>query len=131
MPVECSAKCGKRAILKRPKTGDSLCKECFYLAFETEIHYTIVQAQLHGAPVQRLASEHPAEGTVVLETHLGHDLVHGPAVQVLIGQDLQRDLILVSVPLDCLQTIIAVASDSFINGQQYQLQLVILSRQRQ
>ena len=46
MPVECSAKCGKRAILKRPKTGDSLCKECFYLAFETEIHYTIVQAAL-------------------------------------------------------------------------------------
>ena len=46
MPVECSTKCGKRAILKRPKTGDSLCKECFYLAFETEIHYTISQAKL-------------------------------------------------------------------------------------
>ena len=64
MPVSCSANCGKRAILKRPKTGDSLCKvlhclnfifsksfcsfikECFYLAFETEVHYTISQANL-------------------------------------------------------------------------------------
>ena len=46
MPVQCSANCGKRAILKRPKTGDSLCKECFFLAFETEVHYTITQAGL-------------------------------------------------------------------------------------
>ena len=46
MPVQCSAKCGKKAILKRPKTGDSLCKDCFFLAFETEIHYTISQANL-------------------------------------------------------------------------------------
>jgi len=46
MPVLCSSKCGKKAILKRPKTGDALCKECFFWAFETEIHYTIVQAKL-------------------------------------------------------------------------------------
>jgi len=46
MPVQCSAGCGKKAILKRPKTGDSLCKECFFLAFETEIHYTITEAGL-------------------------------------------------------------------------------------
>jgi cytoplasmic tRNA 2-thiolation protein 1 len=46
MPVLCSSKCGKKAILKRPKTGDALCKECFFWAFETEIHFTIVQAKL-------------------------------------------------------------------------------------
>ena len=46
MPVQCSSKCGKKAILKRPKTGDALCKECFYWAFETEIHFTIVKAGL-------------------------------------------------------------------------------------
>lgn len=33
-------------ILKRPKTGDALCKECFFLAFETEIHHTIVHGKL-------------------------------------------------------------------------------------
>ncbi|KAH9367947.1 hypothetical protein HPB48_014561 [Haemaphysalis longicornis] len=34
------------AVLKRPKTGDALCKECFYVAFETEVHETIVRAEL-------------------------------------------------------------------------------------
>ncbi|XP_075969151.1 cytosolic thiouridylase subunit 1 [Anticarsia gemmatalis] len=46
MPVPCRRGCGKNAVLKRPKTGDALCKECFYWAFETEIHYTITKAEL-------------------------------------------------------------------------------------
>ncbi|XP_075220673.1 cytosolic thiouridylase subunit 1 isoform X2 [Lycorma delicatula] len=46
MPVPCSAKCGKNAVLKRPKTGDTLCKECFFWAFETEIHKTITTGNL-------------------------------------------------------------------------------------
>jgi len=47
MPVLCSSKkCGAKAILKRPKTGDALCKECFFWAFETEVHFTIVKAKL-------------------------------------------------------------------------------------
>ena len=46
MPQLCSSKCGKKAILKRPKTGDALCKECFFWAFETEIHFTIVRSNL-------------------------------------------------------------------------------------
>lgn len=45
MPA-CSANCGKNAILKRPKTGDALCKECFFEAFENEIHFTITRAKL-------------------------------------------------------------------------------------
>jgi len=35
-----------RAILKRPKTGQQLCKDCFYHVFETEIHNTIVDNKL-------------------------------------------------------------------------------------
>ncbi|XP_059061739.1 cytoplasmic tRNA 2-thiolation protein 1 [Achroia grisella] len=46
MPVSCRANCGKNAVLKRPKTGDALCKECFYWAFESEIHYTITKGEL-------------------------------------------------------------------------------------
>ncbi|XP_072384281.1 cytoplasmic tRNA 2-thiolation protein 1 [Diabrotica undecimpunctata] len=45
MPL-CSAKCGKNAILKRPKTSDVLCKECFFEAFENEVHFTITKAKL-------------------------------------------------------------------------------------
>lgn len=32
--------------MQRPKTGDALCKECFYCAFENEIHTTIQKAKL-------------------------------------------------------------------------------------
>lgn len=46
MPVQCSANCGREAILKRPKTGDALCKQCFFWAFEVEIHYTITKGKL-------------------------------------------------------------------------------------
>ncbi|XP_026501514.2 cytoplasmic tRNA 2-thiolation protein 1 [Vanessa tameamea] len=46
MPVPCRAGCGKNAMLKRPKTGDALCKECFFWAFETEIHFTITKGKL-------------------------------------------------------------------------------------
>ncbi|KAJ8027220.1 Cytoplasmic tRNA 2-thiolation protein 1 [Holothuria leucospilota] len=45
MPVSCRM-CGKSAILKRPKTGDALCKECFFFAFESEINYTITSGKL-------------------------------------------------------------------------------------
>ncbi|KAI8621654.1 hypothetical protein BC830DRAFT_1058037 [Chytriomyces sp. MP71] len=35
-----------RAQLKRPKTGQSICKTCFYTVFEYEIHRTIVDNKL-------------------------------------------------------------------------------------
>lgn len=33
-------------LQQRPKTGDSLCKECFFWAFETEVHHTITEGRL-------------------------------------------------------------------------------------
>ncbi len=38
--------CSERAILKRPKTGDMLCKKCFFEVFEREVHETIVNNKL-------------------------------------------------------------------------------------
>ena len=47
MPPKLCALCtNSRAILKRPKTGQQICKECFFHVFETEVHNTISQAQL-------------------------------------------------------------------------------------
>lgn len=37
---------GRKAVMKRPKNMQKLCKECFYKVFETEIHNTIVDAEL-------------------------------------------------------------------------------------
>lgn len=45
-PRNC-ALCEKaRAIVKRPKTGQQICKECFFYVFETEVHNTITEAGL-------------------------------------------------------------------------------------
>ncbi|TDL29188.1 hypothetical protein BD410DRAFT_779519 [Rickenella mellea] len=45
-PKTC-ALCSKfRAIIKRPKTGQQICKECFFFVFETEVHNTITEAKL-------------------------------------------------------------------------------------
>lgn len=33
-------------LFQRPKTGDALCKECFFDAFESEIHHTITEGKL-------------------------------------------------------------------------------------
>lgn len=50
LPFDRMGLCGwcheRRAILKRPKTGASICKECFFFQFEDEIHQTIVGNQL-------------------------------------------------------------------------------------
>mmetsp|Transcript_32431 Transcript_32431/g.91904 ORF Transcript_32431/g.91904 Transcript_32431/m.91904 type:complete len:322 (-) Transcript_32431:238-1203(-) len=46
MPRVCNA-CGTaRPVLKRPKTFEMLCKECFFTAFEAEVHNTIVANKL-------------------------------------------------------------------------------------
>ncbi|KAH7443386.1 hypothetical protein KP509_02G032000 [Ceratopteris richardii] len=44
----------KRAALRRPKTLQQVCKDCFYLAFEEEIHQTIVENQIF-KPGERVA----------------------------------------------------------------------------
>lgn len=43
-----------KAALKRPKTGQQLCKDCFFFAFEEEIHQVIEQNQLF-APGENVA----------------------------------------------------------------------------
>lgn len=48
-------RCGKnRASLKRPKTLELLCRDCFYEVFEDEIHHTIVSNSLF-KPGERVA----------------------------------------------------------------------------
>ena len=39
--------CGEaRAVVKRSKTGDRVCKACFYRVFEEEVHATIVRERM-------------------------------------------------------------------------------------
>ena len=45
-PRPCSLCEKNKAVLKRPKTGQQICRDCFFLVFETEVHNTITQAAL-------------------------------------------------------------------------------------
>lgn len=45
-PSKCQLCLTARAILKRPKTSQQVCKTCFFWVFEEEVHNTIVQAEL-------------------------------------------------------------------------------------
>lgn len=46
VPVLCGSCGAQRAALRRPKTGQALCRSCFAAAFEAEVHDTIVSAGL-------------------------------------------------------------------------------------
>ncbi|KAF9246871.1 hypothetical protein BU15DRAFT_84475 [Melanogaster broomeanus] len=48
-PASCALCQNAKAILKRPKTGQQICKECFFFVFETEVHHTITEAELFKA----------------------------------------------------------------------------------
>ncbi|VDL59941.1 unnamed protein product [Hymenolepis diminuta] len=43
--IKC-VRCGAKGYIKRPKTGDVLCRDCFIWCFEEEIHWTIKTANL-------------------------------------------------------------------------------------
>ncbi|KAF8626474.1 hypothetical protein AX15_004857 [Amanita polypyramis BW_CC] len=45
-PRLCSLCQYAKAMLKRPKTGQQICRECFFYVFETEVHNTIMEAGL-------------------------------------------------------------------------------------
>lgn len=47
MPARSCTTCQTaRAVLRRPKTGALVCRECFFYIFEEEVHQTIVNARL-------------------------------------------------------------------------------------
>ncbi|PWZ01157.1 hypothetical protein BCV70DRAFT_90627 [Testicularia cyperi] len=45
-PKLCVICAKERAVLRRPKTGQQICRECFFYVFETEVHHTIVSNNL-------------------------------------------------------------------------------------
>ena len=54
MAKTCGLCSERRAVLRRPKTGEQICKECFYAVFENEIHDTISSSGMF-KPGQRVA----------------------------------------------------------------------------
>lgn len=42
-PTPCQLCHSARALVKRPKTGQQVCKDCFFEVFETEVHNSIIE----------------------------------------------------------------------------------------
>lgn len=51
MPTPCSICESARALVKRPKTGQQVCKQCFFDVFETEVHETITTSGDNGGSI--------------------------------------------------------------------------------
>lgn len=118
MPVKCTRCCIKAAVLKRPKTSDTLCRECFFWAFETEIHETITRAKLFK----------PGE-YVAIAASGGKDSTVLAYIMKLLNQQYNYGLKLVLLSVD--EGITGYRDDSLEtvkrNQQQYELPLKILS----
>ena len=48
----------------------------------------------------------------LLFPYLADDFVHGPTVELFVGQDLERDTVLVTVPFDSFEAVISISGDS-------------------
>jgi hypothetical protein len=79
------------------------------------------------AAVQRLPPEDAAEGAVVAQTRRVDDLVHGPAIQLLVGGNDEGEAAGVAVGAHRVQRVVAVASDALVDGQQLQPQAVVMA----
>lgn len=85
-----------------------------------------VDLQESSTSIKGLATEDAAESAVVFEANDVNDLVHGPSVQVLVGNHLERELVLKVVPMNGLERVITVAGDSLVDGQEEEIEAVIM-----
>lgn len=51
MPSLCALCDSARALVKRPKTGQPVCKQCFFDVFEEEVHETITRSGEGGGSI--------------------------------------------------------------------------------
>lgn len=121
-PVKVEALCelchGRKAVMRRPKNLQKLCKECFIRVFETEIHQTIQDAHLF----------HRGE-RIAIGASGGKDSTVLAAIMKTLNEryDYGLDLVLLSVD----EGIIGYRDDSLAtvkrNQKQYEMPLEIVS----
>ena len=80
-----------------------------------------------GAALEGLAAKDAAEGAVVADASGADDLVHRPAVEVLVGEDLEGQGVVDAILLDRLQRVVPVAGDALVDGQQLQVEAVVVA----
>lgn len=64
--------------------------------------HDVIYSKHSSTSVEGLPTKHAAKRAVVLPPHLRDDGIHGPPIQLIIGEDFQRHIILLLVPFHCL-----------------------------
>ncbi|QBM86211.1 tRNA 2-thiolation protein 1 [Metschnikowia aff. pulcherrima] len=109
---------GRKAVMKRPKNLQKLCKECFFVVFEKEIHNTITAAGLF----------HPGE-KVAIGASGGKDSTVLASILKTLNERYNYGLKLVLLSID--EGIKGYRDDSLAtvkrNQQQYEMELEIVS----
>ena len=117
MPVTC-CKCDSNAVLKRPKNGEALCRQCFYSVFEDEVHQTIVSNNLFKAGEKvAIAASGGKDSTVLAHVMKTLNERHNYGLELLL---LSVDEGITGYRDDSLETVKR-------NQQQYELPLKIVS----
>ncbi|KAH0631304.1 hypothetical protein JD844_005586 [Phrynosoma platyrhinos] len=84
-PAPCSSCGSRRAALRRPKTGQALCRECFVAAFEAEVHGGIAAARLFKAgETVAIAASGGKDSTVLAEVLRVLNERHGYGLRLLL-----------------------------------------------
>ena len=108
----------RKAVMKRPKNLQKLCKECFYHVFETEIHLTIIKEKLF----------YKGE-TIAIGASGGKDSTVLASIMKTLNERYNYGLNLVLLSVD--EGIVGYRDDSLAtvkrNQQQYQMPLEIVS----
>lgn len=84
----------------------------------------VADAELRGAAVERLPPEDAAVGAVAPAADGGDDLVHGPAVERGVAEDVDGQAGLRGVAAHGGEGVVAVPADPFVDGQQDEVEAV-------
>ncbi len=98
-----SVSCGEkgREWARRTVHKDRLCDVVGIVA-----GYDVVYTERSSTAVQRLPPEDPAKRAVVLLSDRRDDPVHRPSVQLVVGEDLERHVVLLLIAFDGLWEIV-------------------------
>ena len=86
----------------------------------------LISADFYCPTIECLPAEHSTEGAIVRQANDFDNLVHGPPVEVFVGDNRQGYLVCLLILLDSLKGVVPVPCDALINRQKLQIEPVVV-----